>query len=482
MRMEKDLLGEIAVPDAAYYGAQTQRALELCNPSKEKLKDFPELVYSIAAIKKSCAIVHRSIGILPVEISEAIEEAADEIMCGKYEDQFPVDIISGGGCTTVNMNVNEVIANRANEIICGKKGMEHVHGNTHVNMGQSTNDVVPSAIKLALYQDILSVIDAVHILKNAYAMQVEKLKKVVKAARTCFQDAVPITLGQFYSANVDFLKRQEEELKHLLPICLTIPLGATAVGTGLGTFPGYQENVISVLSETLGLPVTQEKNLFDGLQHGDVYVKVSGVLKALTSGISKMARDIRIMSSGPRDGLGEISIMPVQNGSSIMPGKVNPSLPELMNIVCYQLCGNDVSIAMAVEGGEMELNVWEPVIIVNLLGACHLLSKTIPVFAQQCVQTIRPNAERCRESAERSLALAAVVSALLGYPKGTEIARYADEHNLSVKESAVELGYMDQSQAELILDPLLLTDVGKSGELLLEFSKKYMDKSDDKQE
>lgn len=468
MRTDHDLLGDIAIPDDVYYGAQTQRSLELCNPSKEKLKDYPELIYGIAAIKKACAVVHQSLGVLPNEIAGAVVKAANELMNGKFNDQFPVDIISGGGCATVNMNVNEVIANRANEIICGKKGMGYVHGNTHVNMAQSTNDVIPSAIKLALYHDLLPVIDAVILLRKAYAKQAERLRGIVKVGRTCYQDAVPITLGQFYSANVEFLKRQEEELKSLLPICLSIPLGATAVGTGLGSFLGYQEKIMGVLSDILGVPVTQENNLFDGLQHGDVYLKVSGALKALAAGISKMARDIRLMSSGPRAGLGEITIDPVQNGSSIMPGKVNPSLPELMNVVCYQVCGNDVSVAMAVEGGELELNVWEPVIIVNLLGSCRLLAESIPVFACRCVDTIRPSTEKCFHDAEYSVALSVVVSALLGYQKGTEVAQYAADNNLSVKEAAVRLGYVEREQADLLLNPLTLTDAKKSGNLLLD--------------
>lgn len=470
MRMDHDLLGEIAIPDSAYYGAQTQRSLELCNPSKEKLKDFPELINSIAAIKKACAIVHCSLGTLSTEIAGAIEKAADEIIAGKFTGQFPVDLINGGGCSFVNMNINEVIANRANEIICGKKGMEYVHSNTHVNMGQSTNDVIPSAIKLAAYYDLLKVIDAVVVLKESYAAQAKGLRDVVKVGRTCYQDAVPITLGQFYSANVEFLERQEEELRKLLPLCLKIPLGATAVGTGLGSFRGYQGRVMDVLSKVTGLPVTQENNLFDGLQYSDIYLKISGTMKSLATGISKMARDIRLMSSGPRAGLKEITIAPVQNGSSIMPGKVNPSLPELMNIVCYQICGNDVSISMAVEGGELELNVWESVVIVNLLNSCHLLAKTIPVFSIKCVDTIQPNAEKCAVDAEHSISLSVVLSSLLGYQKGTEVALYASDKNLSIKEAAVKLGYMNKEQADMLLEPGILTDVNESGKLLLKMT------------
>ena len=467
MRIDHDLLGDIEVPDTAYYGAQTQRALELCNPSKEKLCDYPELVYSITAIKKSCAIVHHKLGVLPEDKAHAIMQASDEVMEGKFIDQFPVDIVNGGGCVSVHMNVNEVIANRANEIICGKKGDNAVHGNTHVNMGQSTNDVIPSAIKLALYQDLLPIIESVDVLRQTYAVKAEQFAKVVKVSRTCFQDAVPITLGQFYGASASFLQRQKEELTGLLPDCLAVPLGATAVGTGLGTFKGYQQLITETLSGILGLKVVQEKNLFDGLQYGDLYIKTSSALRSLATGISKMARDIRIMSSGPRAGLGEITIAPVQSGSSIMPGKINPALPELMNVICYEVCGNDVSVCMAVEGGELELNVWEPVIIINLLGSCRMLAQSIPTFSKQCVETIHADTEKCRYSAEYSIALSTVVSALLGYQDGTKVALYATEHGLPVKEAAVQLGFIEQKQADSLLDPLLLTDPEKSGELLL---------------
>lgn len=472
MRKDHDLLGDIYIPDEVYYGAQTQRALLLCNPSKEKLCDYPELIYCIAAIKKACAHAHEELGVLSKEKAAVIEQAAEEVMIGKFQDQFPVDIINGGGCVSVHMNVNEVIANRANELLCGEKGNSHIHSNTHVNMGQSTNDVIPAAMKLALYQDLKPVIDVINILENTFAKKATQMKDVVKVSRTCFQDAVPITLGQFYGASVSFLKRQKTELEALLPECLKIPLGATAVGTGLAAFSGYKELVFPELSKIIGQPVTQEKNLFDGLQYGDFYIKVSAALKATITGIAKMARDIRIMSSGPRAGFQEIHIASVQNGSSIMPGKVNPALPELMNVVCYQILGNDVSVTAAVEGGELELNVWEPVIIVNLLGSCRLMSESIETFATQCVSTIEANTAVCREDAEKSLASAVVVSSLLGYQKGTETAELAAQQDLSIKEAAVKLGYLTEDRADELLDPLMLSDAKRSGALLLDLARR----------
>lgn len=470
MREDEDLLGKILVSDAVYYGAQTQRALHLCNPSKEKFHCYPELIASITAIKKACALVHQNIGVLPKEIARGIIAACDEILAGKFQDQFPVDLINGGGCVSIHMNVNEVIASRANELLCGKKEGGLVHGNTHVNMGQSTNDVIPAALKLALYKDLGEVISAVNILAAEFSAKSALYKDCVKVSRTCFQEAVPMTLGQYYGACSSFLQRQLKDLAQIKEECLFIPLGATAIGTGLGTFKGFQEEIMPELSAIFGAEVRQEADLFDGLQYGDIYIKASACLKSIAAGISKMARDIRIMSSGPRSGLGEIKIAPVQNGSSIMPGKVNPALPELMNIVCYQICGNDVSTTMAVEGGELELNVWEAVVIVNLLQSCQLLSETIPVFAKACVATITADKERCLRGAELSLAQAVVVSALLGYKTGAKVAQYAADHQLSIKETVIQMGLMEKGKAEELLNPLMLTDVKKSGQVLLDIA------------
>ena len=398
MRADHDLLGEIYVPDTAYYGGQTQRALDLGDMAPMKLADYPELIRAMTAIKKAYAITHKELGVLAPEKADAICRAADEVLSGEYSDQFPVDIIAGGGGVAINMNVNEVLANRANEILTGQKGDSAVHGNTHVNMGQSTNDTLPAAMKLALGSDLKRVIDAVKTVRDAYESKAAEYRDTVKVSRTCIQDAVPMTFGQFFGAAASFLTRQIEELAVLLP-----------------SYAGYEKIVFPALSEILGKTIAQEENLFDGLQFGDIYVKASGALKALATGLSKMGRDLRLLSSGPRSGLMEITIAPMQNGSSIMPGKVNPALPELMNVVAYHVVGADAAVTMAVEGGELELNVWEPVIIVNLLGAAKVLANAMPLFATRCVATITVNQERCLADAEKSLASAAVVSALVGY-------------------------------------------------------------------
>ena len=471
MRKDHDLLGDILIPDEVYYGAQTQRALELCNPSKEKLSDYPELIYSLAAIKKACALAHKELRVLAEDKADAIAAAADEVMSQKFgPEEFPVDIVNGGGGVSVHMNINEVLATRATELLSGNKVSGTVHANTHVNMGQSTNDVLPAAMKLALYLDLKTLIGQVETLRNSFDVKAKEFAHVVKVSRTCIQDAVPITLGQFYGAAVSFLARQQKELEALLPECLQIPLGATAVGTGLNAFYGSVEKIMPKLSGIFGVEISQEGNLFDGLQFGDLYLKASGVLTSIATGVSKMGRDLRLMSSGPRSGFQEITIAPVQNGSSIMPGKVNPALPELMNVVCYQICGNNVSVTMAVEGGELELNVWEPVIIVNLLGSCKLLTNTLGIFAHQCVDTIQANKAICLRDAEASLASAAVVSAVVGYQKGTMVAELAAKEDLSIKEAAVRLGALSAEQAEKLLDPVMLTDPEQSGKLLLDLA------------
>lgn len=467
MRKEADLLGELEIGDEAYYGVQTQRALNLCNPSKEQLNQYPELIFCLAAIKKACALAHCKLGILPKEVADAIGKACGEIMEGRFLEQFPVDLVSGGGCVTVNMNMNEVIASRASEIISGAKDAACVHGNNHVNMGQSTSDVVASATKLAIYFELGKVIAGIELLEKEYSKKSENFEGVVKVSRTCFQDAVPVTMGQYFGACASFLRRQVLELHRLREECRSICMGATVIGTGLGTFKGYHEIIMPLIAEVLGIAVKKDENYFDALQYGDFYNRVSGALKAAASGIAKMARDIRLMSSGPRSGFSEITIAPVQNGSSFMPGKVNPALPELMNIVCYQVCGNDLSITMAVEAGELDMNVWDAVFIINTLSSCKLMSGSLRTFAQKCVATIEVNETVCLNDAKRSLAQAVMVSALLGYKEGAKAAELAARENLTIKAAVVKLGFLDADRAEELLDPLMMSNAEQSSELLL---------------
>lgn len=469
--VEHDLLGNIIVPDDKYYGAQTQRSLELCPSSRETLECYPELSCCMAAIKKAYADAHGRLGVFDKETADSIIKASEMVMDGELSGEFPTDIICGGGCVNIHMNVNEVIAKKASEILTGDRGSGAVHPNSHVNKGQSTNDVIPAAIKLALYKNLISVKKSISILRNAYKAKAEEYKDVVKVSRTCIQDAVPITFGQFFGAAVSFLDRQILEIAKVMKECLELPLGATAVGTGLNLYEGVMDTVLESLTQTFGAEITQEKNLFDGLQYADVYVRVSAVLKAAMTGISKMARDLRLMSSGPRSGIGEISIAAVQNGSSIMPGKVNPALPESMNVLAYIAVGTDAAVTAAAEGGELELNVWEAVILSELLRLTQIIPAMVEVFAEKCVGTIKVNEEHCLKEAEKTLASAAIVSALKGYQVGTEAAQFADKNGLTLKEAAVQCGAFSQEEADELLDPLMLTDVSKTGKLLLEIER-----------
>ena len=470
--IEHDLLGNITVPDDRYYGAQTQRSLDLCRTSRETLECYPELIYCMAAIKKAYAQAHGSLGILDRKTADCIARASLMIMNGEMAGEFPSEVICGGGCVNIHMNVNEVAAKKANELLTGHKGTDVIHPNTHVNKGQSTNDVIPAAIKLALYRNLTAVKRSVMVLKNAYEQKAEEYKDTVKVSRTCIQDAVPITFGQFWGAAVSFLGRQIEEMDSVMRECLALPLGGTAVGTGLNLYEGILELVLKSLTETFGIEITQEHNLFDGLQYTDIYIRASSAIKAAMTGISKMARDLRLMSSGPRSGLGEIRIAPVQNGSSIMPGKVNPALPESMNVLSYLVIGMDAAVTAAAEGGELEVNVWEAVMISELLRMTQILPDMIEAFAEKCVKTIKVNIERCLKEAEDTLSSAAVISALKGYQIGTEAAQYAAAKGLSLKEAAVACGCLSREEADELLDPLMLTDVSKTGKLLFEYKDK----------
>ena len=467
MRIEKDSLGELAVPDTAYYGVQTERAKKNFDISNHTIDELPIFIRAIAEIKNAAALANNKIGALSSEYCEAICKAADEIIEGNMHGQFPVDILQGGGSTSTNMNANEVIANRANEILLGKKCYSSIHPNTHVNMGQSTNDVIPAAIEIACYRYSIELEKSLVYFEKALAKKAEEFKDVVKASRTCIQDAVPITLGQEFSGYRDFVRRHIKLLKEsIINAKLCLPLGATASGTGLGTFPGYMEEVYKQLKEVTTIDVEQNQNLFDGLQNGDFYIRLSAFLKSLATGLGKIARDLRIMSSGPRTGFNEINLPAVQPGSSIMPGKINPVMPELMNQVAYQVCGNDVAVTMSVEGGELDLNVWEPVIVKNLTEAFTILTKSLPLFADLCIDGITANTEVCQKHAESTLANATVVSAILGYETGTKVAKKAYETGKTIKEVVLEDGILPKSEVETLLNPLTITDYKQSSKII----------------
>ncbi len=456
MRTEEDSLGTMQLDDTLYYGIQTERARRNFSISGKTIDDYPHYIQSIVDIKRAAALANKKIGALDPAIAGAIVQACDDYCSGFFTGQFPLDVLQGGGGTSTNMNVNEVLANRANEILSGEKGYGRVHPNNHVNMCQSTNDVIPSAMKISCIKFIEELLEVLKELDAVLGQKVGEFAHVVKLGRTCLQDAVPLTLGQEFGGYHAFVQRQKKQLEALKGDFLAIPLGATAVGTGMGAQPGYVDMVFTYLSDITGLALHQEGNLFDGLQNGDVYIALSARLKALATGLSKIASDLRLLSSGPRAGLGEISLPSIQPGSSIMPGKVNPVIPELVNQVCYRICGNDVTITMAVEGGELDLNVWEPVIVSALFDSFMLLTKLIPRFAKDCLAGIHAHKEVCLEYAGSSLALSAVIAAKFDYATGCKVASYAQENQITILEASIRMGLLSRDEAERLLDPTRL--------------------------
>lgn len=473
-RTESDSLGALDVPNWAYYGVQTERGRQNFEVSGDTLGDYFDFIQSLARIKQAAALANHQAGALPEAIATAIVQAAEEIIAGEIGPaHFPVDMIQGGGGVSTHMNINEVLANRANEILTGHKGYDFVHPNNHVNMSQSTNDVVPSALKLTLFRRLQGVIAALRVLEEATAERTAAFADVVKLGRTCLQDAVPMTLGQEFSAYLSLIRRRIQRLQGLSEKLLALPLGGTAVGTSLGTRPGYLQAVYPHLQRITGLPLRAEENFFDGLQNGDVFVEISAALKATATGLSKMATDLRMLSTGNRSGMGEIILPAVQAGSSIMPGKINPSMPELINQIAYMVVGNDVAVTMAVEGGELELNVWEAIIAKGLFDSCRMLDRGVRLFATKAIRGLQANAAEMRRQAENSLSISTVLSMIFGYSVGTKAAKYAYKHNLSVKEAAVQLGILSPSLADELLDPMMLTDAERSVAITQRFVERH---------
>jgi aspartate ammonia-lyase len=465
-RKEHDCLGEMDVPDSLYYGIQTMRVQEISSISGIPVTIYPNMHKCLARIKKAAARANAAIGTLDEEIAGAICWAADEVLKGGYWDQFPLDIYQGGGYTCVNMNMNEVLSHLANEKLTGHKGHDRVHPNTHVNMGQSTNDVIPSATRLSVAPAIDALLPPLRDLARALRDKQSEFADVVKVGRTCLQDAVPMTLGQEFGGYATVVERQIKLIEVIRKDCFEIIVGASAVGTGIGSFPGYQEAFYRFLSEELGEPVWRTADLFDGMQNDDFYVQVSGLVKQTACAVSKIAKDFRILSSGPRAGFGEITIPSLSPGSSIMPGKINPIAPELVSLVAQQTCGNDLVITMGFEQGELEINVWMSTLYKNLFESFSLLTKMLPVFTEKCVKGVKANREQCSRHAHQTLALSTVVAATLGYEEGVRVSIHAASKNLSVREAVLDLGIMTEKEADLLLDPILLTDPDKMANAL----------------
>jgi len=455
-RLERDPLGEHAVPADAYYGIHTQRAVE--NFPISGLHAPEELVTATILVKKAAAAANMGLGQLPSEVGGAIIAAADEILGGKLRDQFIVDVYQAGAGTSHNMNANEVLANRAAELLGAPKGdYRKIHPNDHVNMSQSTNDVFPTATRIALLLDHGPLVDSVHRLQAALNNKAEEFAGLLKVGRTHLQDAVPITLGEVFSGYAACIERAAGDLDLASEQLTELNLGATAVGTGLNASSAYAEAAVNYLRSYTKLPVRRATNLFRVTQSmGDV-ATYSGAMRRLSIELGKIASDLRLLSMGPRAGLSEIGLPAVQPGSSIMPGKVNPSIPEMVNQVCYQVMGCDVTVAMACEAGQLELNVMMPVIAWNALHSSRILRTATTALRVKCIDGIVADAARARALLDRSTAVATALSPHIGYAATADIAKESVRTGKSIRQIAKERGVLTDAQLDDILSPERMT-------------------------
>ena len=463
MRTERDPLGEVQVPDAAYYGGQTQRAVE--NFPISGLRAPADLVTATILVKKAAAEANMSLGRLNPDVATAIVRAADEILSGSLRDQFVVDVYQAGAGTSHNMNANEVLANRAAEILGEPRGTyTRVHPNDHVNEGQSTNDVYPTATRLALLLGAASLVASARALADSLARKSDQFADVVKTGRTHLQDAVPITLGQEFSGYAACVGRGAEDVAEASEQLLELNIGATAVGTGLNAGDEYRTLVVANLARYTSLPLTPATNLFRVTQSmGDV-LAYSGAMRRLAVEVGKVANDLRLLSMGPRAGISEILLPAVQPGSSIMPGKVNPSVPEMVNQVCFQVIGCDQTIALACEAGQLELNVMMPVIAWNALHASTILREAMKALRARTVDGIAADPARARELLDRSTAAATALSPYIGYAATAEIAKAAVATGRTIRELVLERGLLDAKKLDGILSVESMTKGGVIGE------------------
>ena len=466
MRMEHDFLGEIAIPDEIYYGVQTTRALENFAITGHKLND--DFIKSFGIVKAAAAKANMKTGRMPKDIGNAIVQAAEEIADGKFHDQFVVDPIQGGAGTSINMNANEVIANRALEILGEKKGnYELISPNNHVNMAQSTNDVMPTAMRICTITKAKKLIIALEEMAAAFTDKGDSFKHILKMGRTHLQDAVPITLGQEFYAYAEAVKRGIKRIQENIKNMHRVNMGATAVGTGLNAEPEYIEFVVEELSKLTGEEIESADNLVDATQNTDQMAEFSSALKVTALALCKIANDLRLMASGPRTGLGEISLPERQPGSSIMPGKVNPVIPEVVNQVVYQVVGNDLAISMAVENGQFELNVMEPVMAYNLFNSLTILTNAVNALNYKCVKGIRANEERCREMIDKSVGIVTALLPHIGYEQASSVAKEALKTGQSVRNLVIAGGLLTAEQLEIILSPEEMTRPGIAGKQFL---------------
>ncbi|MBI1942825.1 MAG: aspartate ammonia-lyase [Betaproteobacteria bacterium] len=458
VRIEHDLIGERAVPATAYYGIHTLRALENFPITGTSISIYPDLVSALACVKQAAAIANSELGLLDEKRALAIRLACEELREGKLLEEFVVDVIQGGAGTSTNMNANEVIANRALELLGHARGeYQHLHPLDHVNLSQSTNDVYPTAVKVALQFGIRRLLLDMASLRGEFEAKAAEFADVLKVGRTQLQDAVPMTLGQEFSTYAVMLQEDESRLAEAASLAREINLGATAIGTGINAHPEYALRVTRRLSEIAGVELIVSPNLIEATQDAGAFVQLSGVLKRVAVKLSKTCNDLRLLSSGPRAGIGEINLPPVQAGSSIMPGKVNPVIPEVVNQVAFEVIGNDIAVTLAAEGGQLQLNAFEPLIAHSLFKSIAHLAAACRTLGERCVRGITANRERARRFVEESTALVTALNPYIGYARASEIAKEALATGKRVYDLVLEKKLMSREDLDAVMRPEVLT-------------------------
>jgi fumarate hydratase class II len=456
-RTERDSLGEMQVPADAYWGAQTQRAIQ----------NFPisdatfgrRFVRALGIVKKAAAQANLDLGLLPEDKAECIVDAADEVIAGKYDDQFPVDIFQTGSGTSSNMNANEVIANRATELYGGEVGSREIHPNDHVNYGQSSNDMIPTAMHVASAEAVeKDLLPALETLRDALAQREEDFDDVVKTGRTHLQDATPVTLGQEFSGYRAQVEKGIERVDAVRSHLRELAIGGTAVGTGLNTHPEFPERAAEYISDQTGIEFREADNHFEAQAAHDAMSEAHGAVRTVAGSLNKIANDLRLLASGPRNGLGEVDQPENQPGSSIMPGKINPVVAEAVNQVHKQVVGNDAAISAGAAEGQIDLNLYKPVIAYNFLQSAKLLANGSEAFAEKFVARLAANREHCEERVHQSMALATALNPAIGYDKASKVAKQAMEDGRTIREVVVEEGYLSEEEAEEVLDPAKMTE------------------------
>jgi aspartate ammonia-lyase len=458
-RLEKDSLGERQIPAHAYYGIQTHRAIE--NFPISGLKPKSSFIEATVQIKKSAAIANKALGLLESRRADAIILACDEVLQGRLHEWFVVDVYQAGAGTSHNMNVNEVIANRAIELLGGEKGdYSTIHPNDHVNMAQSTNDVCPTALRIASVKLSIPLIESLKEIEGVFAKKAGEFDGIIKAGRTHLQDAVPVRLGQEFGAYAACIGKHRERIQSAAEANKELGIGGTAVGTGINTHTRYRSMMVSQLSKELGIEFRMADNYFEAMQSLRTFVELSGSVRNLAQDLIRIANDLRLLSSGPKTGMGEIVLPPVQPGSSIMPGKVNPVMAEMLDMVCFQIIGCDMTIIMSAQAGQLELNVMVPVVAFNLLHELEILKNAVRVFNRFCISGIQANEERCRSLAEASTSLVTVLNPYIGYTAAAEIAKEHLASGKSISRIVLERGLLSKDLLDKILDVRTMTEPG----------------------